>query len=177
MRRRRYDDPYGYPPPRRYGRRYGGGGGGSCLRDACLLETGCCVGEAITDNCLLAGVLLVPQFFAALRSGATRPPASRPSVTRPSATRPASERSTVRAMVAAIGVYQREISAKRPACCRFSPSCSHYAVEALRTHGAARGLMLTARRLVRCRPGGRRGPDPVPPRRQPGQRGSVPQAS
>ncbi len=168
MRRRRYDDdPYGYPPPRGYGRRYRGGGGGSCLRDACLLETGCCVGEAITDNCLLAGVLLIPQFFAALRPGAARPRASRP----------AGERSTVRGMVAAIEVYQREISAKRPACCRFSPSCSHYAVEALRTHGAARGLLLTARRLARCRPGGRRGPDPVPPRREPRQRGSVPQTS
>lgn len=52
---------------------------------------------------------------------------------------------------------QREVSARRPACCRFSPSCSAYAVEALTQHGAARGGWLTIRRLIRCRPGGPRG--------------------
>ncbi|WP_235190813.1 membrane protein insertion efficiency factor YidD [Amycolatopsis rifamycinica] len=65
-------------------------------------------------------------------------------------------------LVAAIRVYQREVSARRPACCRFSPSCSAYAVEALTHHGAARGGWLTIRRLTRCRPGGPRGYDPVP---------------
>jgi uncharacterized protein len=181
MRRRRYDPygqvpPPGYPPPG-YGwrRGYRGGGSGSCLRDACLLETGCCIGEAITDNCLIAGLLLVPQFLGVALAGVRRPRASAAAASPPaqpaarsaarSATSPA-QRPAVRGLVAAIELYQREISAHRPACCRFSPSCSHYAVEALRTHGAARGLLLTARRLVRCRPGGRRGADPVPPPRR-----------
>ena len=95
--------------------------------------------------------MLIPQFLAALLAvpGRRRP-------------RTTGERPGVGPLVAAIGVYQREISAHRPACCRFSPSCSHYAVEALRTHGVPRGLYLTARRLVRCRPGGKRGADPVP---------------
>ena len=65
-------------------------------------------------------------------------------------------------MVAAIRVYQREISPRRPAVCRFTPSCSHYAVEAIERHGAARGTWLTVRRLLRCRPGAAGGPDPVP---------------
>jgi uncharacterized protein len=158
MRSRRYDPYDQYPPPgyrRRWRRGYGGGGGGSCWRDACLLETGCCIGEALDNNCLLAGVLLIPQFLGALLVA----PARR----RPSPDRPRPDRTGVRPLVAAIEVYQREISANRPACCRFSPSCSHYAVEALRTHGVPRGLYLTARRLIRCRPGGRRGADPVPP--------------
>jgi uncharacterized protein len=46
--------------------------------------------------------------------------------------------------------------------CRFTPTCSHYAVESLSRHGARRGLLLTARRLGRCRPGGPYGFDPVP---------------
>jgi putative membrane protein insertion efficiency factor len=68
-------------------------------------------------------------------------------------------------LVAAVQLYQREISAKRTApCCRFTPSRSHYAVEALQRYGALRGLLLTAGRLLRCRPYGRRGLDPVPVR-------------
>jgi hypothetical protein len=46
--------------------------------------------------------------------------------------------------------------------CRFTPTCSHYAVGAIEAHGARRGLALTARRLGRCRPGGPSGFDPVP---------------
>ena len=49
--------------------------------------------------------------------------------------------------------------------CRFTPSCSLYAVEAIRTHGAARGGWLAARRLLSCHPLGRTGFDPVPARR------------
>jgi hypothetical protein len=51
-----------------------------------------------------------------------------------------------------------------PGACRFEPSCSCYALEAVREHGALRGLGLAARRLLRCRPGGGGGLDPVPPR-------------
>jgi putative membrane protein insertion efficiency factor len=66
-------------------------------------------------------------------------------------------------LVAAVRVYQRQISPQRPACCTFTPTCSAYAVEALERHGARRGAWLTVRRLVRCRPGGVGGADPVPP--------------
>lgn len=48
--------------------------------------------------------------------------------------------------------------------CRFEPSCSVYAQEALRCHGALKGSVLTLHRLCRCRPGGGFGFDPVPPR-------------
>ncbi|MBV9734827.1 MAG: membrane protein insertion efficiency factor YidD [Acidisphaera sp.] len=47
--------------------------------------------------------------------------------------------------------------------CRFTPSCSDYAIEALATHGAWRGAMLTGRRILRCNPWTSGGPDPVPP--------------
>lgn len=47
--------------------------------------------------------------------------------------------------------------------CRFQPTCSAYALEALGRHGAIRGGWLAARRIVRCRPGGGHGFDPVPP--------------
>ena len=49
--------------------------------------------------------------------------------------------------------------------CRFQPSCSAYALEALRVHGAFRGTWLAARRLLRCHPWGDFGPDPVPPKK------------
>lgn len=47
--------------------------------------------------------------------------------------------------------------------CRFQPTCSAYAIEALQTHGPFRGLWLTLRRVVRCNPWGGSGYDPVPP--------------
>ena len=53
----------------------------------------------------------------------------------------------------------------RPSPCRFTPTCSAYAVEALERHGAPRGVLLTIRRLGRCHPWGPFGFDPVPDRR------------
>ncbi len=50
--------------------------------------------------------------------------------------------------------------------CRFSPTCSAYALEALQQHGAGRGSALSARRLVRCHPWCEGGHDPVPPAKQ-----------
>ena len=52
--------------------------------------------------------------------------------------------------------------------CRFHPSCSAYALEALATHGALRGGALALRRILRCHPWGGSGVDPVPPRREDG---------
>ncbi|MEO6120600.1 MAG: membrane protein insertion efficiency factor YidD [Acidimicrobiales bacterium] len=52
----------------------------------------------------------------------------------------------------------------RPSACRYFPSCSVYALEALERHGARRGLALTVRRLARCHPWGGFGADPVPDR-------------
>ena len=57
--------------------------------------------------------------------------------------------------------YQRLFEG-RPSPCRFSPSCSAFALEALEIHGTRRGLLLTLRRLSRCRPFGPSGWDPVP---------------
>ena len=69
-----------------------------------------------------------------------------------------------RALLRAVRWYQHGAEG-RPSPCRFYPSCSAYAVEALEVHGAGRGLLLTVRRLVRCRPFGPSGFDPVPERR------------
>lgn len=58
----------------------------------------------------------------------------------------------------------RRLFAGRPSPCRFSPTCSAYAEEALLAHGAAQGAWLAARRIGRCRPGGGSGFDPIPER-------------
>ena len=60
-----------------------------------------------------------------------------------------------------IRLYQ-QLSAGRPSPCRYVPSCSTYAREAIDHHGAGRGSWLTIRRLVRCAPWGGHGYDPVP---------------
>jgi putative membrane protein insertion efficiency factor len=59
--------------------------------------------------------------------------------------------------------YQLFISPLWPGACRFEPSCSHYAHQALGRHGIGRGSWLTLRRLARCHPWGGSGFDPVPP--------------
>ncbi|MSO59735.1 MAG: membrane protein insertion efficiency factor YidD [Ilumatobacteraceae bacterium] len=62
----------------------------------------------------------------------------------------------------AIGWYQQARQG-RPSPCRFYPSCSSYALESLAEHGTRNGLWLATRRLLRCRPFGKSGYDPVPP--------------
>lgn len=61
-----------------------------------------------------------------------------------------------------VKLYRAAISPILPAACRFEPSCSAYADEALATHGAVVGGWLTAKRLGRCHPWGSGGWDPVP---------------
>ena len=58
--------------------------------------------------------------------------------------------------------YQVAISPMLPPRCRYAPTCSQYAVEALQKHGACKGSMLTLRRVCRCHPFGGSGYDPVP---------------
>ncbi|MBR7156932.1 MAG: membrane protein insertion efficiency factor YidD [Bacteroidales bacterium] len=58
--------------------------------------------------------------------------------------------------------YQICISPLKPPTCRFTPTCSQYAIEALRKHGPVKGLYLTFRRIMRCHPWGGSGYDPVP---------------
>jgi putative membrane protein insertion efficiency factor len=66
------------------------------------------------------------------------------------------------AMIGLLGIYKRWVSPLLPAACRFQPSCSEYAREALELHGIWRGSTLTLRRLLRCQPFCRGGFDPVP---------------
>lgn len=61
-----------------------------------------------------------------------------------------------------IVLYQRCISPLTPATCRFTPTCSEYARQAIMKHGPVRGLWLAIRRILRCHPWGGWGYDPVP---------------
>lgn len=74
-------------------------------------------------------------------------------------------------LVALVRLYQVTLGPLMGGHCRFTPSCSHYALEALREHGAVRGSWLTVRRLARCHPLGGGGYDPVPPRNDDGRNG------
>ncbi len=67
-----------------------------------------------------------------------------------------------RLLVAFVRAYQLTLGAWMPPTCRFQPSCSGYAIEALRRHGAVAGTYLAARRIVRCGPWCEGGDDPVP---------------
>jgi hypothetical protein len=67
-----------------------------------------------------------------------------------------------RALLIAVRVYQAFFSALMPSACKFYPSCSHYAAEALKIHGARRGSWLALRRVSRCHPFTRGGVDLVP---------------
>ena len=71
-------------------------------------------------------------------------------------------------LLALIRFYRKFISPLRPPCCRFVPTCSAYAMEAIEVHGALRGSWLALKRFARCNPFHRQESieyDPVPPRR------------
>ncbi len=65
-------------------------------------------------------------------------------------------------MIWLIRLYQKFISPIKPPCCRFTPTCSAYAIEAFKTRGFFVGLILTVWRILRCNPFSRGGYDPVP---------------
>ena len=67
-----------------------------------------------------------------------------------------------RILIALVRAYQYALSPWWGGQCRFTPTCSHYAIEALERHGAAGGSWLALRRILRCHPWGYGGYDPVP---------------
>ncbi len=69
-------------------------------------------------------------------------------------------------LILPILVYRKLISPLKPPTCRFRPTCSAYAVTALRRHGTIKGLRLAAWRFLRCHPFTEAGEDPVPPLRR-----------
>ncbi|GAA1296922.1 membrane protein insertion efficiency factor YidD [Pseudonocardia xinjiangensis] len=78
---------------------------------------------------------------------------------------PAGRSVVARVLIGLLHGYQRWVSPALPPTCRFYPTCSAYAVEALQVHGVLRGSWLTLCRLLRCAPWHPGGIDPVPPRR------------
>ncbi|MBR4642983.1 MAG: membrane protein insertion efficiency factor YidD [Selenomonadaceae bacterium] len=64
-------------------------------------------------------------------------------------------------LIACIKFYQRWLSPLKPPCCRFVPTCSNYAVDALKKYGWARGGFMTLKRILRCNPFSKGGYDPV----------------
>ena len=67
-----------------------------------------------------------------------------------------------RLLIAVIRFYQGAISPMFPPACRYTPTCSQYAIEALRKHGVLKGSLLAVKRICRCHPWGGSGYDPVP---------------
>ena len=65
-------------------------------------------------------------------------------------------------LIAPIRFYQIAISPMLPPACRYTPTCSAYAIEAIRRHGPLRGTLLAIKRILRCHPWGGSGYDPVP---------------
>lgn len=67
-----------------------------------------------------------------------------------------------KAMISVFKAWQQGPSKVLPPSCRFQPSCSAYAITAIRRYGAAKGGWLATKRICRCHPWGGQGPDPVP---------------
>jgi len=71
-----------------------------------------------------------------------------------------------RVLIALVKWYQRAISPLTPPSCRYTPTCSAYAIEALERFGAIKGSFLTVKRILRCHPWGGSGYDPVPEKKE-----------
>ena len=65
-------------------------------------------------------------------------------------------------LILLVRFYQKFISPYKPSCCSFTPTCSQYALEALRKYGPLKGSWLAFKRIIRCHPWGGSGYDPVP---------------
>lgn len=65
-------------------------------------------------------------------------------------------------LLAPIYLYRAAISPMLPPSCRYTPTCSQYAIEAIKKHGPFKGLILATKRILRCHPWGGSGHDPVP---------------
>lgn len=74
-----------------------------------------------------------------------------------------------RVATALIRFYQKHVSPFRAPCCRFVPTCSEYALEAIEIHGFFKGGALAVWRILRCNPFGKGGFDPVPPKHTTGR--------
>lgn len=68
----------------------------------------------------------------------------------------------IKLLILPIRFYQRFLSPLKPPTCRYAPTCSAYAIQALRKHGPIKGGYLAVRRILRCHPWGGSGYDPVP---------------
>jgi putative membrane protein insertion efficiency factor len=77
-------------------------------------------------------------------------------------------RGFIRVLTAPFRLYRNTLGLLLPDACRFTPSCSHYAEEALATRGLLLGTLLTVWRVLRCQPFSKGGYDPVPERRRKG---------
>ncbi len=75
-------------------------------------------------------------------------------------------------LISCIQFYRRYISPMTPPACRFYPTCSQYGIEAIETHGALKGSMLTAARISKCHPFHKGGFDPVPPKKKASTKGT-----
>ncbi len=71
-----------------------------------------------------------------------------------------------RLILGLVRFYQKALSPMKPSCCRFLPTCSEYAHEAITTHGLAKGGLHAIKRILRCHPLGGSGFDPVPEKRK-----------
>ncbi|WP_083795667.1 membrane protein insertion efficiency factor YidD [Catenulispora acidiphila] len=136
-----------------------------CLDDTCDLEClssgTCCESAGFLDgNCLLGLTTLTGTIGGLLAALAGTGPVGRRLRTEPRVP----PGPLAAALHRGVRYYQVRISARRPGYggCRYAPTCSAYAAEALRRHGALKGTRLAARRLRRCRPGTAGGLDPVP---------------
>jgi putative membrane protein insertion efficiency factor len=67
-----------------------------------------------------------------------------------------------RLLLSLIQIYRKGVSPYTPPCCRYIPTCSQYAIQAIEKYGAARGFWMAIKRIVRCNPLHRGGYDPVP---------------
>ncbi|MCI7027558.1 MAG: membrane protein insertion efficiency factor YidD [Clostridia bacterium] len=68
----------------------------------------------------------------------------------------------MKGMLVMLRFYKREISPMLPPCCRYTPTCSEYAMQAVEKYGAVKGGWLAAKRILRCHPFHEGGYDPVP---------------